>query len=179
MKGRHRALGALLGSCLATQPACKSVLEFHRATPAQVREAAAAPPSTDQKQQVRLYSFDEKPFGDGYVPGRVGPSRFDMYAEDVRDHCRPPARCPLDDPTNRWELGLWHRVPDEGVILADTFLAGVLIGLPAANIVCLGGDEKCGSGGKTAVIVTDVVLGAALVIGLAALAFGFRNFRGD
>jgi hypothetical protein len=182
MGGRaSRALSALVAGSLAALPGCKSVLEFKPATPAEVRAAVNAPPQADEggARQVHFTVQGDKPFGEkGYVPPLYS-AGYEMYVSELREQCaKPGAKCPLDDPTSRWELGKYASVADGSTILADTVFVGVLGGAIAANVVCVG-ENQCGNTGKTVVIVVDVTVGALAVIAVVALASAFSHFRGD
>jgi hypothetical protein len=170
-------MAALLAGALAGLPGCTPVLQFEPASPAQVRAALSEPPH-EPDTQVHLYTRDAKPFGDRYQPGEVAPARFDMFLDDLRKHCAEPGKCPVDDPTARWELGTYHDVVDGGKILGVSLVGGIVVGLPAANIVCFSGNN-CSDGVKTGVIVTDVAVGSLLVLTLVLFAGAFTHFRGD
>jgi hypothetical protein len=172
-------MSAALAGALAALPGCKSVLDFQPATPAQVRAEVNAPPTEDEaSRRVRFSVNDQKPFGDRYTPAMYQ-SGYDMFVKDLREHCiHPGDKCPLDDPSARWQLGTYKNVPDEGGILNLTLAAGILTGAIAANVVCVG-ENQCGNTGKTVVIVADVTVAALAVIAVVALASAFSHFRGD
>jgi hypothetical protein len=75
--------------------------------------------------------------------------------------------CPLDDLDLRWDVLRSHRVVDTTTVAGIAIAAGLAGGLVYGNYECFG--PGCGGTAKTAVIVSDVVVGLGAAIVLAGL----------